>query len=306
MPAQIEAVGVAQAGRPAVDVGATALTQRDGHRREVRGRFDDALRQSPIDGVIELARGHVCCRRQPQRLLGILLVADGYIDVIHQRSHDLRCRLTVVPQLGPVVEVDRGRGPGRLRRLERRIGQRPSGLRERRRDARDVEPASTAEDGLPVELLGLGLRDGRTRPVVDHGGGPLRGAGLDEVDAQAPFATDDVVGLDLHRAQRAHRRITEGVSRQSRDVARPQAVVGHRHGHVGLASGERRLQRTRLEQALMTGRLEPHHDFAERDDERALLICRAHGVLLWSGVDPTAAPLIGACGGEVTSPRSVR
>ena len=102
------------------------------------------------------------------------------------------------------------------------------------------------EDRLPVELVGLGEGDGGPVAVVDHGRGTLGRACLHEVDAQAAGPADDVVGLDLHRAQGADGGIAERVRRQGRDVARPQPVVGHRYGHVGLTTGERRLQRAGL------------------------------------------------------------
>ena len=132
----------------------------------------------------------------------------------------------------------------------------------------------------PVELVGRSLGDGRAVAVVDHGRGALRGPGLHEVDAQATGSPDDVVGLDLHRAQGADGGVAERARRQGRDVARAQPVVGHRHGHVGLAAGEGRLQRAALEQPLVAGRLQPQHDLAERDDERAVGDDRFHGARL--------------------------
>ena len=88
----------------------------------------------------------------------------------------------------------------------------------------------------------VGHGDGGPVAVVGDRRGALGGAGLDEVDAQPPRATDDVVSLDGEPSQLTHDRVAKGPLRQGGHVARPQPVVGHGHRHVGLTAGERGLQ----------------------------------------------------------------
>ena len=41
----------------------------------------------------------------PQRHLAILFIGDCNIDELHQLAHHLDCRLAVLPQILPVIEI---------------------------------------------------------------------------------------------------------------------------------------------------------------------------------------------------------
>ena len=86
VPPEVEAVAVPQAGGPTVDVGAAALAQRDGDGRQARVRSRTRCGESLVDGALELAGGHVGRRVDAQRVLAVLLVADGHVDVLHESA----------------------------------------------------------------------------------------------------------------------------------------------------------------------------------------------------------------------------
>src|SRR6516165_895842 len=83
--------------------------------------------------------------------LAIFFVRNPYIDVADQVTHDVGGLLAVVPQL-PAVVVITGDGDAPCLGLadgpEGKIG---CALAQRRRDAADVEPVGSFEDGFPVE-----------------------------------------------------------------------------------------------------------------------------------------------------------
>ena len=72
------------------------------------------------------------------------------------------------PELGAVVQVEGGDGPGRLGRLHPLDDQFRRGLGEGGEDAAGVEPPHAAgEDRLPVEVAGLEQRPGLVGAVVE-------------------------------------------------------------------------------------------------------------------------------------------
>ena len=74
------------------------------------------------------------------------------------------------PELGAVVEVERGDGSGGLGRLHALDDDLGGGLRKRREDATRVEPLDPAAKNLrPIEVARLELRGGLVGAVVeDH------------------------------------------------------------------------------------------------------------------------------------------
>ena len=104
------------------------------------------------------------------------------------------------------------------------------------------------EDGVPVELGGVGLLNGGVGPVVDADTAALGRALFQEVDAHPVAAADDLAGVHTEVAEGVHRRLTDGVLGQLGDVSRFQAEIGQGDGHVGLAAAEGGLHLVILEE----------------------------------------------------------
>ena len=107
----------------------------------------------------------------PQAHLEVFLVADQGVELAGDLAGDLLAPLGAAdrrPELGAVVQVERGDGAGGLGRLHPLDDQRGGRLRERREDAARVEPAhAPAEDACPVEVARLEQGAGLVRPVVE-------------------------------------------------------------------------------------------------------------------------------------------
>src|SRR6266545_468324 len=144
------------------------------------------------------------------------------------------------------------------------------------------------------------------RAVVDDSAGTLARARLGEIDPDPAAAADDVVRANAFRAQRANRRVPDGMGRQPRHVVALEPEVREARCHVRLAAAERCRQDGRLQQPLEPGRAEAQHDLAERHGacrhtylaaatletiRRALFVrtsSRPSSIALWSSrADPT-------------------
>ena len=206
---------------------------------------------------------HIDIDRDAERLLTVLFIGDTDIDELHEILHYLGRRLAVLPELASEIEVARDRHTGsfgRLAGLEREVRGR---LRQRRRDARNMKPLGILEYISPIKIPGSTFRDSRMCPVVYDLAGPLVCATLQELYAHPITRPTDIADINAEAAHFADTRFRNIVARQRRHERRIESVVGERHRHVGLAAAERRFERRRLEETLMSGRLEPQHDLAK-------------------------------------------
>ena len=126
-----------------------------------------------------------------------------------------------------------------------------------------MEPADALKGLIPVNVAGLGQRDGRIFAVVDDLARQLVRTGFEEVDAHAALAALDALRVHAEAAQLLHALVAQRVFRQNRQVGRVLAVVRQRHGHIGLAAAESRFHHVTLEKALVAGRAQAKHDLAK-------------------------------------------
>ena len=87
-----------------------------------------------------------------QALLQVFLVADQGVELAGDPLDDLLALLGAAdgrPELGPVVQVERGDGAGGLGGLHPFDDQRRGRLGERREDAAGMEPAHAAAEDAP-------------------------------------------------------------------------------------------------------------------------------------------------------------
>ena len=195
----------------------------------------------------------------------IRLVRDEDVDVGDELLH-ADTGLGLRPELAPVVEVAADRDPIRPAPLERVQADRGQIAAQRRGDAREVEPTHALQDLRPVEVAAPREGDGRSRAVVDDLRRTLRRALLDEVDAEARPAPDDVLRLDAEAPHRVPRRLAQRVRWKLRHERGIQPEVRERDGDVGLAARVGRLEAFRLDETGVSLGVEAHHDLAKRHD----------------------------------------
>ena len=275
----VEVLAVVQAGRPAVPVGAVALAQRDGDHLHVRIRREHLVAERLVLCAVQLAGLDVhIVHGDLKGLLHVFLVGDGHVDILCDLAHDLARLLAVLPEVLAVVEVAGDGDAALLRLLDRRNGKLHRALADGGRDAGDVEPRHALKNLVPVDIVGLGQRDGRTRAVVDDLARALVRAALEIVDTHTALARDDALGIHIEAAQLRLAGVRDGVIGQDRQERCVLAVVGKGDGHVGLAAAEGGLEHRRLEEALLSGRLQAQHDLTESQKFHfALLLTFAAG-----------------------------
>src|SRR5205085_10256904 len=100
------------------------------------------------------------------------------------------------PELLPEIKIDRHARTRLLRGLERVARARGGPVAQRWCDAGDMKPVRAAENTRPVDGAGFHLADGRSRAIVNDGGGPLAGAGFHEIDPNPVTAPEDEIRLD--------------------------------------------------------------------------------------------------------------
>ena len=260
----VEVLAVVQAGRPAVPVGTVALAQRDGDHLHIGIRREHFVAERLVLCAVQLAGLDVhIVHGDLKGLLHVLLVGDGHVDILCDLAHDLARLLAVLPEVLAVVEVAGDGDAALLRLLDGRNGKLHRALADGGRDAGDVEPLHALKGLVPVDIAGLGQRDGGIGTVVDDLARTLVRAALEIVDAHAALARDDALGIHVETAQLRLAGIRDGVIGQDRQERRVLAVVGKGDGHVGLAAAEGGLEHRGLEEALLSGRLQAQHDLTE-------------------------------------------
>ena len=164
--ALVELLAVVYESLPAVVRSGEALTQGAHHILESEFLLhlpEDAF----ISGSIRLSALNIGIGFKAQTELGILLVADTYVHVLHQRAHH-RDSLLARPQFLAEVQIHAhrhtvllGSDAGLAQTLCRGIGDGGG-------DTAPVEPVGTLEYLVEIEILGLCLSDGTVCPVVYH------------------------------------------------------------------------------------------------------------------------------------------
>ena len=241
-----------------------ALAQRDGDHLHIGIRREHFVAERLVLCTVQLAGLDVhIVHGDLKGLLHVFLVGDGHVDILCDLAHDLAGLLAVLPEVLAVVEVAGDGDAALLRLLDRRNGKLHRALADGGRDAGDVEPLHALERLVPVDIAGLGQRDGRPRAVVDDLARTLVRAALEIVDTHTALARDDALGIHVETAQLRLAGVRDGVIGQDRQERRVLAVVGKGDGHVGLTAAEGRFEHRRLEEALLSGRLQAQHDLTE-------------------------------------------
>src|SRR5688572_17403701 len=102
-----------------------------------------------------------------------------------------------------------------------------------------MEPGGSVETAVPIDVAGLGERDGAVVAVIDDFGRTLVGAGFDEVDAEAAFRADDAGRVDIEAAHLCDEGVDDGVIRRKNgDVAGASAVACDGDGDISLTAAE--------------------------------------------------------------------
>ena len=235
------------------------LAQRRNHIFESE-RLGHLAENTFVTFGIGLAALDIGVGLEPEAQLGVLLVADADIDILHQGLHD-RLRLLLGPKLLAEIQVHRHRHAVTLGGLAGQLRQFGGLVRNRGGDARPVEPLGTLHDGVEIEIRSVGLGNRRMGTVVNHLRRTHRSTRLKVIDAHTVAAAGDEIGLHAVFAQRIHRRLADLVLRELRDEISLVAVVGARNGYVGLAAAINDVERIGLNETRIAGRRKTQHDF---------------------------------------------
>ena len=255
----VELLAVVDHGFPAVVRRRERLTQRRDHVFESE-RLGHLAENALVAFGIGFTALDIGVGLKPEAQLGVLLVADADIDILHQGLHD-RLRLLLGPELLAEVQVHRHRHAVTFGGLAGQLRQLGGLVRDRGGDARPVEPVGALHDGVEVEILRIGLGDRRVRTVVDHLRRTHRSARFEVIDAHAITAAGYEIGLHAILAQRVHRRLADLMFRELRDEIGIVAIVGARNGYVGLAAAVDDVERIGLNETRIAGRRKTQHDF---------------------------------------------
>ncbi|MFT3961480.1 hypothetical protein [Propionivibrio sp.] len=240
------------------------------HDLDLRMLLDDAVDHAEKGARIELGfRGHLR-PGDAQAFLQVLLVADQHVDVLEnpvEHRHGPRLPAGHVPQLGPVVQVERHHGAGRLGGLHAFHDDVRRRLGKRREDAAAMEPAHAAgEDFLPVEIARLEQAAGLVGAVVEDDGRTHAKAAVaidrGHVRPAHPVVLETLVeGLHAHGADRAVDQLADGIIDHGRHDARLHAEAVRQVGRaVELAAAHVNPAFCRL--------AERHHPGVQTVDER--------------------------------------
>ena len=101
----------------------------------------------------------------------------------------------------------------------------------------------------------------------------MRGAGFEEVDADAVAAAQNRARVDAEATQFLHAGVAEIVFREARDEGGLVAEEREGDGDIGFTAAEGHFQHRRLREAKLARGRQTHHDFPERDNFHLNLSC---------------------------------
>ena len=173
------------------------------------------------------------------------------------------------PQLGAVIEVERGDGTGRLGGLHSLDDQRGRGLGKRREDAAGMKPAdAAAEDSGPVEIARFEQGAGFVRTVVedDRRAHSVAAVAVNRGDIGPANAVVLEPFVERRHARFAHPALHDFADRVvdhgRRDAGLQSEAVREAGGHVVFAAGDVNLERPRFPERNHAG-VEPVHECAQ-------------------------------------------
>ena len=198
-------------------------------------------------------------------IFGILFIGDANIYIRHQPGHDFP-GLFPGPQLAPVVQIAADGDSlcfGGLAGIQADFGQFPA---QGRCDSSKVEPVCSVKDGVPVKFIPASQRNGGIGPVVNDFASPLGGSLFAVVNAQPGAAPENHGGIHPVMAQRIHCILADFMLRHLADKGCVVAVIGQGNRYIGFSAGISRFKCICLKKTLISGRVQPHHDFSESND----------------------------------------
>ena len=240
--------------------------ERDRHLLAAREHLHQLLADAFETGLIDLAARFLRVEAlglDAELLLRIFLVAENQVAAGHKGGHHLRGGLAVLPELLAIVQVAghlHAEFVGYLDGFQARVSR---SLAQGRRNAGPVEPVGAGEHLAPVHHAGLDLGDGRIRTVVHHLAATGHGPGLEIIDAHAVAAVHHAVEVHPQAAELCQTHIGDIVLGHARHEMRIDAIVGQRHGHIGLAAAECGVELPGLREAQIPRRGKAKHHFAE-------------------------------------------
>ena len=261
-----ERLAVVEHAAPGVVVRVDRTAERDGHLLAAREHLHQLLADAFEPGLVDLAArllGVEAFGLDAEFLLRVFLVAEDQVAAGHEGGHHLGSGLAVLPELLAIVQVAghlHAELIGHLDGLEAGVGR---ALAQGRRDAGPVEPVGAGEHLAPVHHAGLDLGDGGVRAVVNDLAAAGHGPGLEIVDAHAVAAVHHAVEVHPQTAEFGQTHIGDIVLGHARHEMRIDAVVGQRHGHIGLAAAEGGVELPGLREAQIPRRGKAKHHFAE-------------------------------------------
>ena len=121
-------------------VRALGLPECDSHLLHVGELLLDLVCKGLVGVLVQASGCDILVKLDSEALLDVLLVGYDHIGVLCELPHDLRCALSVLPELLAVVKVDRDRGSGLLCGLHCLKGAVSAALADSRCDSCDMEP----------------------------------------------------------------------------------------------------------------------------------------------------------------------
>ena len=131
----------------------------------------ECLHHAFEDAVISLGIGlsalNVGLRLEAKTELRIFLVANAYVNILHERLHDALSLLRS-PELLAEVQVDRHCHSVTLGSLASQTCELCCLVADGRCDTAPVEPVGTFHNLVEIKVAGVGLGDRAARTVVNH------------------------------------------------------------------------------------------------------------------------------------------
>src|SRR5450759_2150645 len=128
-----------------------------------------------------------------------------------------------------------------------------------------MEPVRVGKYRRPVEVGGRDALHGRVVAVVDHLRAALRRTGLEIHDPEVVPAAGDEVRVDAEPAQVVDAGLTQLMAGNAGDRVSLESQPGEHDGGVSLTAREADLKLAGLDDALVTGRAQAHHQLTEGD-----------------------------------------
>ena len=260
MLALIELLTIVNQGLPAI-VGSREGLAEGGHYILESKLLHHALEDAIVTLGICLAAFYISLGLEAKAELGVFLVADTYVNILHQGLHDA-LGLLRGPQLLAEVEVDTHGHAVTLGSLTGQTGELGSLIADGGCDTAPVEPVGTLHNLVEVEIGGVGLGNGTAGTVVDDLGGTHGGSGLQIVDAHTVATAGDEIRVYAKLAQSVDGTLANLVLGQLGYEVGLVAIVCAAYSHIGFSTAIYHIKVFTLNESFLTWGGKTEHDFS--------------------------------------------